>query len=99
MQNLALLDEVFDRAGDILNRHGGIDTVLIVEVDTVGSQPLSDSSTTFLICTGRLSSAIVPSILNPNLLAITTFRGSAQAPPRQAPRLYMARKPRRCRRR
>ena len=40
MQNLTLLDEVFDRAGDVLDRHGGIDTVLVVEVDAVGSQPL-----------------------------------------------------------
>src|SRR5260370_18068348 len=33
----------------------------------------SDSSTTFWMCSGRLSSPIAPSILKPNLLAITTL--------------------------
>jgi len=39
MQNLALGNEILDRAGDVLNRHIGIDTVLVIQVDTVGLQP------------------------------------------------------------
>ena len=36
----ALLDELVDRAGDVLDRHGGSDAVLVGEVDTVGLQAL-----------------------------------------------------------
>ena len=38
--DLALLDQVLHRAGDILDRHVGVDAVLIEEVDDVGPQPL-----------------------------------------------------------
>src|SRR4051794_7964436 len=39
MENLALLDKVLHRSGDILYRHGRVDTVLVVEIDMVGPQP------------------------------------------------------------
>ena len=38
--HLALPDEVGDGAGDVLDRHGRIDPVLIEEVDMVGLEPL-----------------------------------------------------------
>ncbi len=40
VQNLTLLDQLFNRTGDILDWHLRIDTVLVVEVDAIGSQPL-----------------------------------------------------------
>jgi hypothetical protein len=39
VQNLALSFEVLDRARDILDRHLGIDPVLIEKVDAVGPKP------------------------------------------------------------
>src|SRR3546814_5619336 len=38
--NLALGDEVFHRAGHVLDRHVGIDAVLVEQVDDVGAQAL-----------------------------------------------------------
>ena len=38
VKELALGHQILDRAGDILDRHLRIDTVLIDEVDTIGSQ-------------------------------------------------------------
>ena len=40
MPDLALGDEVLDRARDILDRHAGIDAVLVEQVDGVDPQPL-----------------------------------------------------------
>lgn len=40
VQNLPSLDQIFDRAGHVLNWHGEIDAVLIVEIDAVGPQTL-----------------------------------------------------------
>jgi hypothetical protein len=38
--HLALLDQLLHRAGDLFDRHRGIDPVLVVEIDAVGPQPL-----------------------------------------------------------
>jgi hypothetical protein len=38
VKDLALRHQILDRAGDILDRHLWIDTVLIDQVDTIGSQ-------------------------------------------------------------
>ena len=40
MPDLALLDELLHRAGDILDRHVRVDAVLIEQVDDVGIEPL-----------------------------------------------------------
>ncbi len=40
MADLAGGDELLDRPGDILHRHGGIDAMLVEQVDAVGLQPL-----------------------------------------------------------
>ena len=37
--DLAGVDELLDRAGDVLDGHGRVDAVLVVEVDVVGAQP------------------------------------------------------------
>ena len=39
MPDLALGDQVLDRAGDVLDRHVGIDAVLVEEVDGVDAEP------------------------------------------------------------
>ena len=40
VQNLALLHQVLDRAGDVLDRDLGIDAVLVEEIDAVGAKAL-----------------------------------------------------------
>ena len=40
MLDLAFRDQVFDRAGDVLNRHLGIDAVLVEKVDDVRPEAL-----------------------------------------------------------
>ena len=39
MKDLSLLDQILDRAGHVLDRHGQVDPVLVVEVDAVGLEP------------------------------------------------------------
>ncbi len=76
VQRLALADEIADRAGDVLDRHGGIDAVLVEKVDAVGARRRSDPSTAARIDFGRLSRSAPIwrpfSILNPNLVAMVT---------------------------
>ena len=38
--HLARLDQVPDRAGDVFDRHSGVDTVLVEQVNDVGFEPL-----------------------------------------------------------
>lgn len=38
MQNLALGDEILDRAGDVFDRHPRVDAVLVEQVNAVGAQ-------------------------------------------------------------
>ena len=40
MQDLTLIHEVLDRAGDILDRHLRVDTVLVEQVDAIGAKAL-----------------------------------------------------------
>ena len=40
MLDLALRDQVLHRAGDVLDRHIGIDPMLIEEIDRLDPQPL-----------------------------------------------------------
>ena len=40
MQDLPFLDQLLDRAGDILDRHVRIDAVLVEQVDAIGLQAL-----------------------------------------------------------
>jgi len=37
--DLSLVDQLLDRAGHVLDRHVGIDPVLVKKVDVVGAQP------------------------------------------------------------
>jgi hypothetical protein len=37
--HLALLDQLLDGPGDLLDRHVGVDAVLVEQVDPVGAQP------------------------------------------------------------
>src|SRR4051812_22433246 len=39
-QHLALRDEVLDRARDVLDRHGRVDPVLIIQIDVISPQTL-----------------------------------------------------------
>ena len=41
--NLPFGDEVFNGSGNVFNRHVGVDTVLIEEIDVIGSQPFQAS--------------------------------------------------------
>ncbi|MNC39749.1 hypothetical protein D3C75_884210 [compost metagenome] len=40
MQDLAFCDQILDSAGYIFNRHVGIDTMLVIEIDTICLQSL-----------------------------------------------------------
>jgi hypothetical protein len=40
MQDLSLRHQVLDRASDVLDRHRGIDTVLVKQVDAISAQAL-----------------------------------------------------------
>src|SRR3984893_2878178 len=46
--HLAFLNQLFHRAGDIFNRHAGIDAVLIEHVDGIDPEPLARSLESFL---------------------------------------------------
>ena len=46
--DLALLDQVFHRARHVLDRHVGVDAVLVVEIDDVGPEALERSLATCL---------------------------------------------------
>ena len=76
--DLALGDQVLDRAGDVLDRHVRVDAMLIEQVDAVGSQPLEGRLGHRLICSGRLlvpprRAPVSRSMSKPNLVAMTTW--------------------------
>ena len=53
--HLAGLDQLLDRAGDVLDRHVGVDPVLVEEVDACRCRAArSEASATCLMCSGRL---------------------------------------------
>ena len=54
MPDLACRDQVLDRAGHVLDRHVGIDAVLIEQVDHLDPEPLQRGLATARICSGRL---------------------------------------------
>ena len=54
VQHLALADQLLDRARHVFDRHVGIDAVLIESSMRSVRRRFSDSSTTFLMCSGRL---------------------------------------------
>ncbi len=55
MPDLALLDQLLHRAGDILDRHVGIDAVLVEQIDDVGLQSLERGL-------GHLADALRPAV-------------------------------------
>lgn len=65
MQNFSLSDEIFDRACHVFDRHFRIDSVLVVEINAVGSKALErvldhslDVLRSAIESTGRLSICI-----------------------------------------
>ncbi|MNL58636.1 hypothetical protein D3C87_1822880 [compost metagenome] len=40
MQDFAFCDQILDGAGYLFNRYVGIDTMLVIEIDTIRLQPL-----------------------------------------------------------
>jgi hypothetical protein len=64
MPDLALLNEVPDGACNVLDRYGGIDAVLIEQVDAVGPEALQRSI-------GDLPDMLRPAVINlPRIIAI-----------------------------
>ena len=78
MADLPLFDQLFDRAGHVLDRHVGINAVLVKQVDVVAAQPAQRApSSASRMCSGRLSSLrSLPSREKPNLVAMTTWSRS-----------------------
>jgi hypothetical protein len=65
-------DEFGDGAGDILDRHGTVDAVLIEQVDVIGPQPLQRAFHGLADLIGM--AVILPSsIRKPNLVAMVTW--------------------------
>jgi len=54
VQDFPLFDEILDRTRHIFDWHFAIYPVLVIEIDAVGLKALSEPSTTFLMCVGRL---------------------------------------------
>ena len=65
-RDLALRDELLDRAGDLLDRHVRVDAVLVEEVDVVGPQPLERGLGDLLDVLGAAVHAALPG-LDPGL--------------------------------
>ncbi len=72
--DLPFAHQLRHRADDILDRHRGIDAVLVQQIDVVRPEPASEPSTASRTCCGRLSTPTIlpPSMRKPNLVAITT---------------------------
>jgi hypothetical protein len=82
--HLACGDWLGDGAGDVLDRHVGVDTMLVEQVERIGTQAAQGGSAARAICSGRLSrpTDIPSSMRHPNLVAITTWsRSGAGASP------------------
>ena len=85
--HFALLDQVLHRTRHVLDGHIRVDAVLIEQIDDVGLQPLERSLGDLLDvlragCPIRPACRCSGSILNPNLVAITTCsRKGASASP------------------
>ena len=85
-------DEVADGAGDILDRHVGIDPVLVEQVDGLDAEPLQRALDRLADTLGPAVDAAVlrrvsGSMSKPNLVAITTW--SRNGPERLADHLLV----------
>ena len=60
VSDLAARDQILDRAGDLLDRHGRIDAVLVEQIDPIGLEPLQRRVGHFLDVRGP---AIEPCLL------------------------------------
>ena len=89
---LPACDELFDRAGDVLDRHVGVHAVLVVQVDHVDAEAAQRA-------VGGLRDVLGPAIRpvwrpwssnrNPNFVAITTWsRTGARASPTSSSLTY-----------
>ena len=73
--HLALANEVGHRAHDVLDRHGGIDAVLVEQVDVVGAEAAQralDRLADVLRPAVDADHRFRPSMRKPNLVAMTT---------------------------
>jgi hypothetical protein len=75
--DLTFLNQVFDGAGDVLNRHVRVNPMLIEQIDVVGLKSLErrfGDSAIPLMCAGRLSVplCLLPSNFSTNHVAIAT---------------------------
>ena len=83
--HLARVDQLLDRAGDVLDRDVRVDAVLVEQVDRVDPEPLQRGLDAAL---DRLGAAVEPgrsvlsSMSKPNFVAITTWSrtGSSASP-------------------
>ena len=83
--DLARLDQLLHRAGDVLDRDARVDAVLVEQVDRVGPEPLQRRVDAAL---DRLRAAVEPAAVRPssrskpNFVAITTWSrtGSSASP-------------------
>ena len=103
VQHLPFVDQFLDRAGDILDRHVGIDAVLVL----AGRCDRCAAASAILrppcwMCAGRLLSADLGhrrrARRDRTWSRWRPCRGSARAPRRRAPRWCTGRRPRPCRR-
>ena len=89
MPNLAFLDQLLDRPGNIFDRHVGVDPVLVQQVDMSVRRRFSEPSTAVRICCQLLSIAPPPWMSRPNLVAMTTrSRMGSSASPTTSSFLY-----------
>src|SRR5258708_2658345 len=77
MLDLAFGDQVADGAGDIFDRHVGIDAMLVQQIDGLNTQSPHDPSAALRMVSGWLVrpvfALVVGSIAKPNLVAIVTW--------------------------
>ena len=83
VQNLALSDQLFDRAGDVLDRDVRIDAMLVEKIDTVGAEALERAIDDCLdVLRPAVQTTVPPSMSKPNFVAIRTLsRTGASASP------------------
>nr|GEU28411.1 hypothetical protein [Tanacetum cinerariifolium] len=81
MSDFALLDQILERTGDVLNRHARIDAMLIVQVDVIGAEALEGFFNHFADVLGAAIQAPFPFNLK------TEFRGDFHFVPKWRKRL------------
>ena len=82
VQDLALGDQIFNRTSHVFDWHFRIDAVLVVKINTVGSQALQRFLSDFLDVLWLAIETDRTSISKPNFVAITTLsrKGSSASP-------------------